>query len=230
MKYFPTNRSLLSLTFLIVSVVISTTGFAQNCPSGTSPVYRFYNTITSGHFFTIDENEKNTVLNTLPSFRYEGVGFCASKATIIEGGARWGALNKLCCSSGPSTYTVTVAGVTKRSFVQSCNSDPTFEGFASTTSGRKSFTANVASASCPSGNFSGTVDMANGACYLFALDLNGQNLVTDFYSINCPASANENNMKALQQETLATPMAIFPMMSEDGSTSRSDSYQVLQRN
>jgi hypothetical protein len=40
-----------------------------------SPVYRFFNTVAGGHFFTIDEAEKNTVIQNYKWFRYEGIGF-----------------------------------------------------------------------------------------------------------------------------------------------------------
>ena len=45
--------------------------------SGTMPVYRFFNTIALGHFFTIDETEKNYVIAHYPQFRYEGIAFYA---------------------------------------------------------------------------------------------------------------------------------------------------------
>ena len=44
---------------------------------GTLPVYRFFNTIAGGHFFTIDEAEKNTVIQNYQWFRPEGIGFYA---------------------------------------------------------------------------------------------------------------------------------------------------------
>ena len=47
------------------------------------PVYRFFNTIAGGHFYTIDEAEKDTVIQNYKWFRYEGIGFLAepSRAT-----------------------------------------------------------------------------------------------------------------------------------------------------
>ncbi len=42
-----------------------------------SPVYRFYNTITGGHFPTLSEDEKNYVIQHIPQFRLEGVVFKA---------------------------------------------------------------------------------------------------------------------------------------------------------
>jgi lysyl endopeptidase len=42
------------------------------------PIYRFYNTLTGTHFFTISEAERNNVLATLPQYIYENVAFYAS--------------------------------------------------------------------------------------------------------------------------------------------------------
>ena len=49
--------------------------------AGTLPVYRFINTNTGDHFFTISENEKNNLINN-PSFGYklEGAGFYANSS------------------------------------------------------------------------------------------------------------------------------------------------------
>jgi hypothetical protein len=66
------------LLMLALSILASGSAFAQSCPTGTLPVYRFFNTVTTGHFFTMIEAEKATVQATLPNFRFEGVGFCAS--------------------------------------------------------------------------------------------------------------------------------------------------------
>jgi VCBS repeat-containing protein len=40
-------------------------------------VYRFFNTETGGHFYTLSEAERDFVIDTLPSYRFEGVGFGA---------------------------------------------------------------------------------------------------------------------------------------------------------
>lgn len=49
----------------------------RTVPSGAKPVYRFYNTVAGGHFFTISEEEKNYVQENLPQYQYEGIGFYA---------------------------------------------------------------------------------------------------------------------------------------------------------
>jgi choice-of-anchor C domain-containing protein len=47
--------------------------------AGSVPVYRFYNPFSQGHFFTINEAEKNTVLaNPQWGYSFEGVGFYAN--------------------------------------------------------------------------------------------------------------------------------------------------------
>ena len=46
--------------------------------AGTSPVYRFSNSANGGHFYTADQNEKNTLQNSNQSgFAYEGISFYA---------------------------------------------------------------------------------------------------------------------------------------------------------
>ncbi|WP_144404390.1 hypothetical protein [Belnapia sp. F-4-1] len=42
-----------------------------------TPVHRFYNAVTKAHFFTASAAERDIVQNTLPDYRYEGVGFQA---------------------------------------------------------------------------------------------------------------------------------------------------------
>ena len=45
---------------------------------GTSPVYRFYSPVYSGHFYTISEDEKNYIIATWPTvWSYEGIVYYA---------------------------------------------------------------------------------------------------------------------------------------------------------
>ena len=44
-------------------------------PVGGTPVYRFYNMKKGVHFYTASETEKKNVIDTLPTYRYEGVGY-----------------------------------------------------------------------------------------------------------------------------------------------------------
>jgi hypothetical protein len=51
----------------------------QKSQSHTSPVFRFFNTLTGAHFYTINEAERNSVLNVgaASNFEYEGPAFSA---------------------------------------------------------------------------------------------------------------------------------------------------------
>ena len=49
--------------------------------------FRFFNTVAQGHFFTTDPAERDFVLNTLPQFTPEGVGFEALPADTEAEGA-----------------------------------------------------------------------------------------------------------------------------------------------
>lgn len=59
-------------------VAYCTSPYTGSCPSGQSPVYRFWSDQKRGHFFTFSESEKNHIQSTYPSnvWRYEGVAFC----------------------------------------------------------------------------------------------------------------------------------------------------------
>lgn len=46
-------------------------------PAGTLPVYRFFNTETGTHFYTISEDEKNYILANWPQFHFYGSAFYA---------------------------------------------------------------------------------------------------------------------------------------------------------
>jgi hypothetical protein len=42
---------------------------------GATPLYRFFNVVTSTHFYTISEAEKNNVMATLPQYHFEGIAY-----------------------------------------------------------------------------------------------------------------------------------------------------------
>lgn len=46
-------------------------------PGGRAAVYRFYNTITGTHFFTVSATERDFIIRTYPQFNYENVAFYA---------------------------------------------------------------------------------------------------------------------------------------------------------
>ena len=41
------------------------------------PVFRFFNNNAGGHFYTINEAERDTVIRNYNWFRYESIGSCA---------------------------------------------------------------------------------------------------------------------------------------------------------
>lgn len=55
----------------------------QTTGDGTSAVYRFYNTAAGGHFFTASTDERDLVIQSLPTFNYEGIGFNAYDAAQV---------------------------------------------------------------------------------------------------------------------------------------------------
>jgi hypothetical protein len=192
------------------------------CEGGTDPDIQF------GHFrlFNLPTEANGTI--GLQIFIAGNLPFAG---TINPGGggggtARWTALTNVCCSTGPFTYQVTIDGVTRSSTASSCNSDPSFEGFASTTPGTKSYSSRAFSSACGiNSQGGGTVTLASGACYRFALNLQGQNLVESVGTVNCPSSANA---ETLQEENQATPMAIFPMQPVDPSTLGQERWDLLK--
>jgi hypothetical protein len=56
--------------------------FTSSSETGLAPVYRFWSPLHSGHFYTISESEKNSIIATYPSstWTYEGIGFYAYPA------------------------------------------------------------------------------------------------------------------------------------------------------
>ncbi|WP_209873156.1 hypothetical protein [Azospirillum soli] len=53
--------------------------------AGAKPMYRFYNTVSESHFFTFDENERDSIIANLPSFRFEGVGMYGYTNNAVDG-------------------------------------------------------------------------------------------------------------------------------------------------
>lgn len=53
---------------------------------GALPVYRFFNRQTGAHFYTMDENEKNVIIDTLDNYNFEGEAYYAfaAESEIIE--------------------------------------------------------------------------------------------------------------------------------------------------
>jgi hypothetical protein len=185
-----------------------------------------------------DDNDKSILINNLQAdgqlynvrleWRREAQGFALTSISPVGGGgtARWSVLNNAGCPNNSVTYQVTIEGVTKQStttcgsVINPSNCNVASEGFTNTTAGTKSFSSRLtfSSPACtPTGQTnwqgSGTVTLANNACYLFVASRpEGQNPENRFDTVNCPSSANANT---LQTESEATPMAIFPMQPVD---------------
>jgi beta-glucanase (GH16 family) len=54
-------------------------------PEHVNPVYRFYDTRTGDHFYTLDNGEKDWIIRTLETYKYEGVAWATpdkSPATV----------------------------------------------------------------------------------------------------------------------------------------------------
>ncbi|MDQ7956208.1 MAG: hypothetical protein RET84_09890 [Pseudomonadota bacterium] len=49
----------------------------EKATAGVSPTYRFFNTKTGTHFYTISQTERNEIIAKLPQFVYEGTSFFA---------------------------------------------------------------------------------------------------------------------------------------------------------
>lgn len=143
--------------------------------------------------------------------------------------ARWNAYNNTCCRSStgaayPSTYEVTVDGVTKRSVSNSCTTTSTLEAFTNANPGTKNYTASISSSGCGSYTGSGTVTMNTNACYQFQASYEGNGVLTRFGTVDCPASAAQT-----QTTIAAAPLTILPMLaSPNGPQDPTASYQPLQ--
>ncbi|WP_371813798.1 hypothetical protein [Diaphorobacter sp. HDW4A] len=43
--------------------------------TGTSPVYRFYNKTSGGHYYTISSTERDSIITSKPNMTYDGISF-----------------------------------------------------------------------------------------------------------------------------------------------------------
>jgi len=55
---------------------------AQKSAASRTPAYRFFNTNTQAHFFTVNATERDNVIATLPFLSYEGPAFYGSRSTV----------------------------------------------------------------------------------------------------------------------------------------------------
>jgi len=50
-------------------------GYKNNAAGNHEALYRFFNTATGTHFYTPNTTERDNVMATLPSYKYEGIAF-----------------------------------------------------------------------------------------------------------------------------------------------------------
>jgi hypothetical protein len=184
-----------------------------------------------------DDNDKSISISNLQAggqlynvrleWRTQIQGFALTSISPVgSGSARWTVLTNVCCESGPLTYQVTIDNTTQSSTINSCNSNASSEGFASTTPGAKNWVARVVSSACGiNAQGSGNVTLASDACYRFVLNRQNQSLINSFGTVTCPSSANANT---LQEESQATPMAIFPMQPVDPLSAGQENWNLLR--
>lgn len=142
--------------------------------------------------------------------------------------AQWRVYNNTCCRDQygnvyPVTYEVTIDGVTRRSVSNSCSAPSTNEGFASTTAGTKPYSSRVIS-QCGNATGGGSVSMAANSCYKFQLGIQSGQWAESVNPISCSLTVN-----TLQEESAATPMAIFPMQptgDDSGSPNLAPSLKI----
>lgn len=67
------------------------------------PVWRFYNNANGIHFFTVSTAERDTVMATLPSFRFEGAGFAGAPFNFADTATVWRFFNN---ANGAHFYTI----------------------------------------------------------------------------------------------------------------------------
>jgi hypothetical protein len=163
----------------------SSTGGGTRIGQTTTAVFAD-STVTAGvtHWYSVKACNSAGCSN----FSTADAGYRAT-STIQE--ARWGALaGDLCCTGSSSTLAVTVDGVTRRSSSPACGGtgQASWEGFATTSAGSKSFSASVTASACATLNFSGNVNLQANNCYIFQSNYeNGP--VLAFGSVSCTNAA-----------------------------------------
>ena len=214
--------SIIVLGFLCMFASISCAG-----AEGTlKPVYRFYNTATGAHFYTIDESEKDNVIAHYPNFKFEGIAFYAfTGSPPPDGNTRWGVLNGLGCSDGsPLTFSVTIDGTTKSSTTQEGDSLPSWEGYARTTAGSKTLAFKLSGACISGGSYSnsGSLTLEPDNCYVILMTMNEEKklglklgVVRDCGDPRQSSRSFEENGEELGSFTLQNPFDYLNLDSLD---------------
>jgi len=103
---------------------IAFSGAGITSAANVSPVYRFFNSATGTHFYTISKTEKDNILSNLPNFNFEGEAYSAH--TINSAGTK--ALHRFYnTKTGTHFYTASDA---EKANVQNTLPHYTYEGIA----------------------------------------------------------------------------------------------------
>lgn len=121
---------------------------------------------------------------------------------------RWGAYSMVCCSTSGLTYSVSMGGITRSSYTANCTTDSTWQGYASTTTGTKSFSGTLTSATCgsQSGSFSYSLQAATD--YLFQIELkNGEIILVVISAPTASAASAEAATSDVVADFSSRPLA-----------------------
>jgi hypothetical protein len=110
------------------------------------------------------------------------------EAAPVPAIAYWGVENNVCCETSSLTFYATLAGVTKSSTLANCTASPTWEGWATTTPGAKTFVGGYFSSGCGSGSSSLQHTLREGLYHLFVLGWSGTDFTITVY-IGTPESS-----------------------------------------
>ena len=103
---------------------INATVAASASASTVAPVYRFFSTITNGHFYTMNTAERDNIIATSPSINYEGPAFFASNTDVSGLSPVHRFYNRL---TGVHFYTITES---ERAFISKNYANFLYEGIS----------------------------------------------------------------------------------------------------
>ncbi len=141
--------------------------------------------------------------------------------------AYWGVRSALCCDTDGSgsglLFSVSYGGVTKSSYVASCASSDTWEGYAITTPGRKTFPYTLSSPACGSMSGNVTFTLEDGKSYLIVAEWDNA-VVIRVYLGTTSASTPDGEPFA----DMGVPVAEARiLMTENGSTEAGEFQRCL---
>jgi len=94
----------------------------QTAAYPTHPAYRFYDTFSGGHFYTVSAVERDSILAHIPSYTYEGEGFKTLDAQTPGADAVWRFYNPV---NGEHFFTISTV---ERDIIRANLPDFQFEG------------------------------------------------------------------------------------------------------